>query len=219
MVDDEPNLLSAMQELLAAEGHSVETAADGDRGYTRATSEDFDVIVTDVMMPGRNGFKLCAELRDQGVSASILVLTAKQGDFDEAEALDAGADDYLRKPFRAEVLMARIRALGRRRSKPFRADIATFGALEVNYRTRRCSVSHVEVSLTPREFSLLEVLMREPGDAVSKLDLIDGAWGSGRENAVALLQVYVGYLRKKLDVDRTSSFIATIPGFGYRLVP
>lgn len=216
-MDDEPNLLDGLREILAGEGYVVETAANGDDGFWMATENDFDLLVLDLMMPGRNGFVLCRDLRAAGFSGPILVLTAKQGEFDEAEALDAGADDYLRKPFSATVLVARVRALGRRSERRLNSDVVEVGDVQVHLRARTCVVLDREVSLTAREFTLLEVLAREPGAAVSKADLIAGAWGSDHEGADGLLQVYIGYLRKKLDVDRERSCISTITGHGYRL--
>lgn len=218
MIEDDPAVSAAIRRGLAAEGLDVDVAEDGDTGVWMASELDYAVIVLDVMLPGRNGYRVCADLRARGTTTPILMLTAKAGEYDEAEGLDAGADDYLTKPFSFVVLTARIRAL-LRRSGPRDAVVQIIGDLEVDFDQRRCRRAGHEVPLTNREFTLLEVLSRRPGTVCSKPYLLDQVWGPDFEGGANVVEVYVGYLRRKLDVGSAPRLIHTVHGHGYRIEP
>src|SRR6478736_6247274 len=170
VVEDEVRLAAAIERGLVAEGFQVDVVHDGLDGLWRAREFVYGAIVLDLLLPGMNGFRVCRTLRDEGVATPILVLTAKGGEYDEAESLDLGADDFLSKPFSYVVLVARLRALARRGGQPPRETLEV-GSLRLDPAGHRCARGDVEVTLTPREFSLLEALMRRPGDVVAKHDL------------------------------------------------
>ena len=188
-------------------------------GLWRATESRYDLILLDVMLPGLNGYRLCVELRRQGDWTPILMLTAKDGDQDEAEALETGADDYLRKPFSFDVLVARIRAL-LRRSVPGAggADVVSVGGLRLDPAARRVSRSETEIALTAREFDVLEFLVRRPGHVQSKADILAGVWDFDFDGDPNIVEVYIGRLRRKVDEPFGVSSIETVRGAGYRLV-
>jgi len=167
-------------------------------GLERARAEDLDAIVLDIMLPGLNGYRVCRTLREEGIGTPILMLTAKQGEYDEAEALDTGADDFLSKPFSFVVLIARLRAL-LRRSADGRAQPLVIGDLVLDPLARTCRRGDTDISLTTREYELLEALMRKPGQVVAKQDLLEKVWGSDFEGDPNVVEVYVGYLRRKID--------------------
>jgi DNA-binding response OmpR family regulator len=216
IVEDDHKVASAVSRGLQAEGFTVEVASDGEDGLWRATEGSYDLIVLDLMLPRMNGFKVCAELRGQGDWTPILMLTAKDGDLDEAEALETGADDYLTKPFSFPVLVARIRALLRRAggSEPTSVDL---GDLRLDPATRRVHRGEVEVTLTTREFDVLEFLVRRPGQVLSKSEILAGVWDFDFEGDPNIVEVYVGRLRKKLDEPFGVTTIETVRGAGYRL--
>jgi len=216
VVEDDSTVAAALHRGLQAEGFDVDVAEDGDTGYWMATETDYGALLLDVMLPGRNGFKLCADLRHDGVETPILMLTAKSGEFDEAEGLDAGADDYLTKPFSFVVLAARIRAM-LRRSGPRQSVVQMVGDLAIDFDHRSCTRAGEDVALTNREFTLLEVLARQPGVACSKSFLLEQVWGPDFEGSRNIVEVYIGYLRKKIDSDRDEPLIITVHGHGYRL--
>ncbi len=216
IVEDEVALADGVARGLTAEGFDVEVANDGVAGLERARSEDVDVIVLDIMLPGMNGYRVCRALREEGVGTPILMLTAKQGEYDEAEALDTGADDFLSKPFSFVVLVARIRAL-LRRSADGRAQPLVIGDLQLDPLARRCRRGDTEVSLTTREYELLEALMRKPGQVVAKQDLLERVWGADFEGDPNVVEVYVGYLRRKIDRPFDRNDIETVRGVGYRI--
>ena len=218
MVEDDRKIAAAVQRGLEAEGFRVDVAADGHDGLWRATEGQYDLIVLDLMLPGRNGFQVCAELRRAGDWTPILMLTAKDGDLDEAEALDTGADDYLTKPFSFAVLVARVRALLRRtagRTGP--ADPSRAGDLRVDPRARRVWRGEVEVHVTAREFEVLEHLVRRAGQVVSKSDLLAAVWDEDFAGDPNIVEVYVRRLRRKLDAPGAPSFVETLRGAGYRV--
>lgn len=219
VVEDDAKVASAVARGLRAEGFTVEVAADGDEGLWRAVEGAYDLIVLDVMLPGTNGYRLCAALRERGDWTPILMLTAKDGDQDEAEALETGADDYLRKPFSFEVLVARIRAL-LRRSVPGAdgADVVSVGGLRLDPAARRVSRGGTEITLTAREFDVLEFLVRRPGLVQSKADILAGVWDFDFDGDPNIVEVYVGRLRRKVDEPFGVSSIETVRGAGYRLV-
>lgn len=216
VVDDEINLAESIRRGLAAEGHSVDVAHDGEDAVWAATEHTYDVIVLDLMLPKLSGYQVVERLRQQGVWTPILMLTAKDGEYDHADALDIGADDYLTKPFSFVVLVARIRALLRRVAS-HRPTILAVGNLALDPATHSVTKGGVPVSLTPREFALLEYLMRNPGRVLTKSELLDHVWDPNFEGPLNVVEVYIGYLRKKLDLPSQTQSIVTVRGFGYRL--
>jgi two-component system, OmpR family, response regulator len=213
LVDDEERFATAVRQGLEAEGLAVDLAHDGNEGLWMARSNDYDAIVLDILLPGLNGYRICAELRDGGNWTPILMLTALDEDLDEAEALDTGADDYLSKPFSFVVLVARLRALLRRGAAP-RPAVLQVGDLRLDPAAHRCWRAGQEVELTTKQFALLECFMRYPGQVLSKTALRDHVWDYAFADSSNIIEVYVGQLRKKLGVAR----IQTIRGAGYRLV-
>ncbi|MGD9792403.1 MAG: response regulator transcription factor [Acidimicrobiia bacterium] len=217
VVEDEVRLATAIAHGLVAEGYDVDVAHDGPTGLWRAREHDYGVIVLDLLLPGMNGFRVCATLRAEDNWTPILVLTAKDGDYDVAEALDSGADDFLSKPFSMVVLHARLRALVRRR-REIEPALLTRGSLCLDIRRRTCHLDGSEIHLTPREFSLLEHLVRQGDFICSKDSLLAEVWGPDFAGDPNIVEVYVRYLRKKLDGPGAPSIIETIRGIGYRVV-
>ena len=213
LVDDEERFATAVRQGLEAEGLAVDLAHDGNEGLWMARSNDYDAIVLDILLPGLNGYRICAELRDGGNWTPILMLTALDEDLDEAEALDTGADDYLSKPFSFVVLVARLRALLRRGAAP-RPAVLQVGDLRLDPAAHRCWRGDQEVELTTKQFALLECFMRHPGQVLSKTALREHVWDYAFADSSNIVEVYVGPLRKKRGVAR----IQTIRGAGYRLV-
>ncbi|MGH9042383.1 MAG: response regulator transcription factor [Acidimicrobiia bacterium] len=203
---------------MEAEGFAVDVALDGTDGLWLAHEHPYDVIVLDIMLPGVNGYRICSTLRDEGNWTPILMLTAKDGEFDEAEALDTGADDFLSKPFSFVVLTARIRALLRRGS-PERPVVLAAGDLRLDPASHRCWRGTTEIVLTPREFSLLEFLLRRAGQVATRTEILDHVWDPAYEGDSNVVEVYVGYLRKKIDTPFRRRALQTVRGVGYRLAP
>ncbi|HEX2049715.1 MAG TPA: response regulator transcription factor [Actinomycetota bacterium] len=216
VVEDERRLAAGLRAGLEAEGFAADVALDGRDGLWMARENRYDAIVLDLMLPGLNGFEVCAALRRDGVWSPILVLTAKDGELDEAEALDTGADDFLTKPFSYVVLVARLRALIRR-GAPERPAVLEAGDLRFDPGSRRAFRGGVEVILTAREASVLEYLMRHAGRVVSKRDLLDHVWDYDFEGDPNIVEVYVRHLRNKLDRPFGRASIETLRGAGYRL--
>jgi DNA-binding response OmpR family regulator len=216
IVEDETKVAAAVRRGLEAEGFAVDVALTGTDGLWMATENSYDVIVLDILLPGMNGYEVCRKLREAGNWTAILMLTAKSGEYDLAEALDTGADDYLTKPFSFVVLLARIRALLRRSG---RADavVYTAGDVSLDPITHRCARGDVEVALTAREFSVLEFLMRRAGEVVTKAEILDNVWDFAFEGDPNIVEVYIRHLRKKLDEPFGRHLIETIRGAGYRL--
>jgi DNA-binding response OmpR family regulator len=217
VVDDEVRLADAVARGLTAEGFEVEVSHDGLDALWRAKEREYGAIVLDLLLPGMNGYQVCRELRAAEVWTPILMLTAKTGEYDEAEALDTGADDFLSKPFSFVVLVARLRAIARRGSGP-RPVAHTVGDIVVDPARREVTVAGEAVELTPREFALLEALARQSPDVLSKAELLEEVWGADRDVDPNAVEVYVGYLRRKVDVPFGRSSIQTVRGLGYRLV-
>lgn len=213
VVDDEVRMLAALRRGLAAEGFVVSTAQTGTDGLQQARFGDFDAVVLDVMLPGLSGYEVVRRLRAEDNWVPVLMLSAKDGEHDLADALDDGADDYLVKPFSFVVLLARLRALMRRRPAP-RPSVLAVGELRLDPSSREVFVGEVAVPLTPREFLLLEYLMRNPGRAVAKEELLIHVWDGADDQAPNVVEVYVGYLRRKVGADR----VVTVRGAGYRLL-
>ena len=216
LVEDEVHLANAISDGLTAEGFDVDAVHDGTDGLWRAREGSYDAIVLDVLLPGMNGYRVCKTLRDEGVWTPILILTAKDGEYDEAEALDTGADDFLSKPFSFVVLLARLRALFRRGAPP-RPAVMEVGPLRLDPATRQVAHGGTAVSLTSREFSLLEYLMRRDGNIASKPEILDHVWGIDFGGDPNVVEVYIGYLRRKLDQPFGTQLIRTVRGAGYRL--
>jgi DNA-binding response OmpR family regulator len=216
VVDDERTLALALKRGLQAEGASVDIALSGTDGLWMAQENPYDALILDIMLPGINGFEICNRLRQENNWTPILMLTAKEGEMDEAEALDAGADDYLTKPFSYVVLQARLRALLRRGVKE-RPSILTVGDLTLDPAARRCERAGSEINLTPREFSILEYLMRHRDEVVSKRDVLDHVWDYDFEGDANIVEVYVRYLRNKVDRPFGRHAIETVRGAGYRV--
>ncbi len=215
IVEDNEAMVDALARGLTAEGFDVDTSIDGTDGLWRAREFSYDAVVLDIMLPGLNGYEICRTLRAEGVTTPILMLTAKAGEYDIAEGLDLGADDYLTKPFSFVVLVARLRAIIRRSTDAV-DDSIRCGKLEIDTKSRRCWLAGAEVDLTPREYSLLETLVRRVGEPLTRSELRDHVWGADREVASNVVDVYVGYLRRKLNDQ--DNLIETVRGIGYRLV-
>ncbi len=216
VVEDEKKVALAVKRGLEAEGFAVDVSHDGVEGLWMATEHRYDVVVLDIMLPGMNGYRVCASLRAEGNWTPVLMLTAKDGEFDEAEALDTGADDYLTKPFSFVVLAARVRALLRRGRSRVPAPVAA-GDLRVDRARRRCWRGETEVRLTAREFAVLEYLIRRVDEVVPKRDILEGVWDGDFEGDPNIVEVYVRHLRAKLDEPFGRRAIETVRGGGYRL--
>ena len=217
VVEDERSLAEGLRTGLEAEGFAVDVAHDGIDGLCMAREHAYDAIVLDIMLPGMNGFQVCATLREADVWTPILMLTAKDGEYDEAEALDTGADDYVTKPFSYVVLVARLRALIRRGAAE-RPAVLGAGDLRFDPGARRAWRGEVEVDLTAREGSLLEFLLRRSGEVVSKAEILDHVWDDDFDGDPNIVEVYVRHLRNKLDRPFGRASIETVRGAGYRLV-
>lgn len=216
VVEDEKRLAAGLRKGLEAEGFAVDIASDGTNGLWMATEHPYDVIVLDIMLPGMNGFKVCESLREADNWTPILMLTAKDGELDEAEALDTGADDYLTKPFSYVVLVAHIRALLRRGAKA-RPAVLSAGDLRMDPAARKAWRGETELELTARELALLEFLLRRRGEVVSKREILDHVWDYDFEGDPNIIEVYVRHLRNKLDRPFDRASIETIRGSGYRM--
>src|SRR3954467_14554047 len=216
MVEDEVRLAENVRRGLAAEGFVVDVVHDGAEGLFRAQVEVYDVIVLDIMLPGLHGYEVCRRLRAAGVWSPVLVLTAKDGEYDQADALDLGADDYLTKPFSFLVLVARIRALIRR-GAPARPVVLSVGTLSLNPVNRSVRRGETPISLTAREYGLLQFLMRRHDQIVSKAEILQNVWDPAFEGADNVVEVYIGYLRRKIDVPFGVHTLTTVRGMGYLL--
>jgi DNA-binding response OmpR family regulator len=216
LVEDEVRLAENVRRGLNAEGFVVDVVHNGDDGLFNAEVNDYDVVVLDIMLPGLNGYEICRRMRAARVWTPVLMLTAKDGEYDQADALDLGADDYLTKPFSFIVLVARLRALIRR-GGPIRPAVLEAGDLTLDPASRTVRRAGEELSLTPREFGVLQFLMRHRGDVVSKTDILESVWDANYEGDDNVVEVYVGYLRRKIDQPYGRHAIETVRGAGYRL--
>ncbi|GAA4704081.1 DNA-binding response regulator [Phytohabitans rumicis] len=212
VVEDEARLATALQRGLQGEGFAVDVAADGPTGLEMARHGGYDAMILDVMLPGLSGYRVVRQLRAEEIWLPVLMLSAKDGEYDQADGLDCGADDYLTKPFSYVVLLARLRAL-LRRGAPQRPTVLAAGGLRLDPAERRVTLDGAEIGLTAREFALLEYLMRRAGEVVSKTELLDHVWDASIETAPNAVEVYVGYLRRKIGRD----VLETVRGAGYRL--
>ncbi len=214
VIEDDHDLAQVLGDLLVDDGFIVEQRYDGESGFNEALRGNYQVIVLDVMLPRRNGFSVCQDLRSAGVETPLLMLTAKAGELDEVEGLEVGADDFLRKPFENSVLVARVHALLRRheRGRPQKLVVGTVSLDPL----RRSVVSHGRtVVLTPREFALLEYLMAHARESLAKTDILHAVWGIDFDGDPNIVEVYIGYLRRKIDVAPHQSVIRTVRGVGY----
>jgi len=216
VIEDEEGLADGLRRGLEAEGFATDVATNGTDGLWMAREYPYDAIVLDILLPGMNGYRVCATLREDGDWTPILMLTAKDGEFDEAEALDTGADDFVTKPFSYVALVARIRALIRRGARE-RPAVLEAGDLRLDPATRRAWRADDELSLTAREIALLEFLLRRRGEVVSKTEILDHVWDGRFDGDPNIVEVYVGHLRNKLDRPFGRSAIETVRGAGYRL--
>ncbi|MEV6768692.1 response regulator transcription factor [Nocardia sp. NPDC051030] len=216
LVEDEQRLAETIARGLGLEGFVVVIASTGPDGLWRATEESFDVIVLDIMLPGMSGYQVLRALRARDVRTPVLMLTAKDGDHEEVDALDMGADDYLTKPFSFIVLIARLRAL-LRRNAPQQHPILSAGDLRLDPARRTVHRGDVELTLTPREFGLLEYLLRNKGTVLTKLEILRNVWDAHYDGPENVVEVYVGYLRRKIDTPFGCASIETRRGVGYLL--
>ena len=212
VVEDEARLATALQRGLQAEGFAVDVAGDGPAGLELARHGGYDAMILDVMLPGLSGYRVVRQLRAEQKWLPVLMLSAKDGEYDQADGLDCGADDYLTKPFSYVVLLARLRAL-LRRGAPQRPAVLTVGDLTLDPAGRRVTRAGAEIALTAREYAVLEYLMRRAGEVVSKTELLDHVWDAALDTAANAVEVYVGYLRRKIGRER----LETVRGAGYRL--
>ena len=221
VVEDEVYLAETVRDGLASEGFTADLMFNGVDGLWAATETPhgaYDAIVLDILLPGLSGYEVCRRLRRREVWTPVLMLTAKDGEHDQADALDLGADDYLTKPFSFVVLVARLRALIRR-GAPERPVVLVAGDLQLDPARRTVNRGDRAIALTPREFALLEFLLRNRGDAVTKTALIENVWEATFDGDPNIIEVYVGYLRKKIDHPFGRTAIRTVRGVGYRLDP
>jgi two-component system, OmpR family, response regulator len=216
LVEDESRLAATMRRGLEAEGFVVLTAADGHEGLEQATDPSFDVVILDIMLPGLSGYEVLSQMRAQQVWTPVLMLTARSGEDAQLDALDLGADDYMTKPFSFKVLVARLHALMRRGNSE-RSVVLAAGTLSLDSIGRRVARGDIAIELTPREFSVLEYLMRHRDKVVTKADIRDNVWEPRHHDATNVVEVYIGYLRRKIDVPFGTNTIQTIRGVGYRL--
>ncbi|MEE1805378.1 response regulator transcription factor [Streptomyces sp. NPDC056930] len=216
IIEDERGLAAAIADGLASEGFVADTAYDGVDGLWRVLHEPHDVIVLDIMLPGLSGYEVLKRMRAANVWTPVLMLTAKDGEYDEADALDLGADDYLSKPFSYVVLVAHLRALLRRGAPP-RPAVLAVNDLTLDPARRRCRRGSHEIDLTAREFTLLEFLLRRAGQVVSKTEILTHVWDENFDGDTNIVEVYVGYLRRKIDTPFDRQTIETVRGAGYRL--
>lgn len=217
VIEDEIRLAETIRRGLVSEGFVVDVEHRGDVGFQTAIADQFDAIVLDIMLPGKNGYEIVRELRAHGVWTPVLMLSAKDGEYDLADAFDLGADDYLIKPFSFVVLFARLRALVRR-GAPERPAVLVAGDLELDPARHRVTRAGIELTLTPREYGVLEFLMRHRGTVVSKNEIMRSVWDTNYDGDDNIVEVYIAYLRRKIDLPFAGQRIETVRGVGYRVI-
>lgn len=218
LVEDEALLAETIRQGLQAAGFVVDVAHDGVDGLWAATENSYDVVVLDVMLPGMHGYAVLEQIRARQNWVPVIMLTAKDGEYDQTDAFDLGADDYLTKPFSFPVLVARLRALIRR-GAPERPVTLAVGSLRLNPSTRQVTRGGHVISLTAREFALLDYLMRRPGEVLSKARILENVWDPDFRGGDNVVEVYIGYLRRKIDEPFSLNTLSTVRGMGYRLSP
>jgi len=216
VVEDDAKMASLIRRGLLEEGYAADVAGDGENALWMAGATSYDAIVLDVMLPGTDGFEVSRQLRHDGIWSPVLMLTARDSVEDRVNGLDSGADDYLTKPFSFAELLARLRALTRR-EKIEQPPVLHVGSLRLDPATRRVWRGHAEIELSAKEFALLEIFMRRPGRALSRYELLEHAWDYSYENRSNVVDVYVRYLREKVDRPFGAKSIQTVRGVGYRL--
>ena len=216
VVEDEVRLADALRRGLAADGFAVDVAYDGEDGLDKARAGSYDAVILDVMLPKLSGYRVCRALRAEDNWVPVLMLSAKDGEYDQADGLDIGADDYLTKPFSYVVLLARLRALVRR-GTPSRPAVLSTGDLSLDPASRQVERAGEEIQLTAREFALLEYLMRRADEVVPKTEIIEHVWDEFYDGDANVVEVYVGYLRRKIDAPFGRQSLQTVRGAGYRL--
>ncbi|MBK8294911.1 MAG: response regulator transcription factor [Solirubrobacterales bacterium] len=215
VVEDQAKMARLLRRGLESEGFATDHSESGEDAQWMATSTEYGCIVLDVMLPGIDGFETCSRLRESGVRAPVLMLTARDSVEDRVTGLDRGADDYLTKPFSYPELFARVRALVRR-GPVERPVVLEAGGIRLDPNQRRAWRNEVEIELTAKEFSLLEAFMRRPGDVLTRFELLENSWDGGYENRSNVVNVYINYLRSKIDVPFGTDSIETVRGVGYR---
>jgi len=216
VVEDEGGIASALRQGLSESGYAVDLARDGEQGRDYALATTYDVILLDILLPRLDGLSLLRELRGRGMTTPVLLLTARDAIDDRVAGLDAGADDYLVKPFSFSELLARLRAL-LRRPVLRGGDRLVAGSIAMDLGARAVTHGTEPITLTPREFAVLEYLLRHPGQALSRAQIAEGVWSWEFHGESNIVDVYIGYLRRKLDEEGAPSFIETLRGYGYRL--
>jgi two-component system OmpR family response regulator len=216
IIEDEPKLGGLLRKGLTAQGMAADLASDADEAICMALATNYDAITLDVMLPGTDGFTLCKAFRTQGVRAPVLMITALDTIRDRVTGLDSGADDYLAKPFSFAELLARLRALARRPAD-VRMPVLSVGDLYLDPASRTVRRGSTPIELTAKEFALLEALMRRPGQVMSRYDLLECAWDDSYDNRSNVIDVYIRYLRQKIDRPFETGTIETVRGYGYRL--
>src|ERR1700677_4701422 len=217
LVEDEPRLSATLSMGLRAEGFVVVSVGTGVEGLHEATEHSFDGVGLDIMLPGHSGYEVLRRMRAQDVWTPVLMLTAKDGEYDETDAFDLGADDYLTKPFSFRVLVARLRALVRR-GAPERPVVLTAGSLSLDPARHKVQRGSTPITLTPREYGVLEFLMRNKDIVVTNAEILHNVWDAHHDGPDNVVEVYMGYLRRKIDVPFGTNTIETIRGVGYRLM-
>ncbi len=215
LVEDQEKIAAFVRKALEEQGFGVDAIDDGDEAYILATTQSYDAIVLDIMLPGRDGLSILRNLRDQGNTVPVILLTARSELGERLEGLNLGADDYVTKPFHVEELIARIHAVVRRGTGQ-QLSVLQAGELVLNVLTREAKLGESDVTLTAREFSLLEYLMRSPGRVFPRTEILEHVWGYDFDPSSNLVDVYIQRLREKLDPDRSRNFIETTRGVGYR---
>jgi two-component system, OmpR family, copper resistance phosphate regulon response regulator CusR len=215
IVEDEPKVASFLRKGLTEQGYEVDLAYDGTFGVKLALEHEFDLVILDVILPGINGMEVCRQIRESKNNLSILMLTALGSTDDKINGLDSGADDYLVKPFEFQELLARIRALNRRSHEGPKGEVLRIADLEMDLMKKAVTRSGVHISLTAREFGLLQYLMRNKGRVVSRVDIIEHVWETSFDTGSNVIDVYINFLRKKIDKDFPTKLIHTLVGMGY----